>query len=111
MHARVATFDDVDLDGIDEVVEWANEHGREITDTYFLGYEGGLALLDRDNHRIIEINLFDTEAHARAADVVLDRGFPPEMPDDIKAILKRSSRRSKGVFEVLAGEGRAASLA
>jgi hypothetical protein len=41
MHARVATFDHVDLDGIDRVVEWANDYGREITDVYFPGYQGG----------------------------------------------------------------------
>lgn len=110
MHARVATFDQVDLDGIDRVVEWANDHGREITDAYFHGYQGGLALLDRDSRRVIEINLFDTGDNARQADVVLDQGFPPEMPPDIKAILEQSTRSSRGVFELLASDGRVASL-
>lgn len=105
MHARVATFDQVDLDGIDRVVEWANDHGP-----CFHGYQGGLALLDRDSRRVIEINLFDTAANARQADVLLDRGFPPEMPPDIKATLERSTRSSRGVFELLASDGRVASL-
>ena len=111
MHARVATFDQVDLDGIDRVVEWANEHGRELADRYLPGYQGGLALLDHDSRRLLEINLFDTQSNARQADVVLDRGLPPETPDHIRAILEQGTRSSRGVFQVLAGDGRATSLA
>jgi hypothetical protein len=110
MHARVATFELVDLDGVEDVVQWANEHGHELTDAHFQGYEGGLALLDHENRRIIDINLFDTEANARHGDRVLERGLPPEMPDHIKTIVKRSTRSSKGVFELLISDGRAASL-
>jgi hypothetical protein len=76
----------------------------------FPATKAALALLNRDSRRVIEINLFDTGAHARQADVVLDRGFPPEMPSDIKAILERSTRSSRGVFEILASDGRVASL-
>lgn len=105
MYARVAMYEEVDVENWDRVANWFEEHGDAMNQR-LTGYMGSMTLVDRANARLYGIGLYDTEAHAQAVDAIMDQGAPSEMPEDLVAILQRASRRHRGVYDVVQADGR-----
>ena len=88
MFARIATFDWTDLDGLERVTLWANEHGADVVDWRFAGYAGGIALLDRDADPICTRPLYRSLPVHRLVDPWDTRTPVP----DVRAPISRQRR-------------------
>jgi len=64
-----------------------------------------MTLLDRENARVVGVGLYDTAAHARDVDAVMDQGPPPGMPPELLEILARGTRTHNGIYEVVQSAG------
>jgi hypothetical protein len=106
MFARVASYE-IDLENFGPVAEWFNQHG-EALNQQLAGYLGSMTLIDRDNSTMIGIGVYDSEDNARKVDAVMDQRAPEEMPDDLREILMRGTRTSRGVYEVVQSAGQLA---
>ena len=104
MFARVASYE-IDIETWGPVAEWFDEHG-EALNQQLPGYEGSMTLVDREQGQMIGIGLYDTEDNARAVDATMDQGAPEGMPEDLREILMRGTRTSRGVYEVEQSAGR-----
>ena len=105
MFARVAMYEQIDVETWEPVAEWFQEHG-ETLNQHLAGYQGSMTLLDRVSARMFGIGLYDTAANAREVDAVMDQGPPSEMPQDLQEILKRGTRSHAGIYEVVQSGGR-----
>lgn len=99
MFARVAMFEQIDVENSETVMRWFDEHRDALTKS-FSGFQGGMTLMDRNGARIVEITLYDDDSDAREADAIMNEGPPSEMPQEIRAILMRGIRPHAGVYEV-----------
>ena len=100
MHARVTTYENVDLGLVDEVQRWM-ESLDEDPFAGLPGYTGSLTLLDRENARLVGIGFYESAGHAREADAILAR-LPDragEVPERIRPILS-ARPETVGVYEV-----------
>lgn len=82
----------------------SGSHGEELNQR-LAGYKGSMTLLDRENARGFVIGLYDTAAHAREVDAIMDQGPPSEMPEELRETLMRGTRSHRGVYEVVQGDG------
>ncbi len=105
MFARVAMYEQIDVENWEPVAKWFEEHGEELNQR-LTGYQGSMTLLDRESARVVGIGLYDTEANAREVDALMDQGPPSEMPEDLQEILMRGTRSHRGVYEVVQSDGR-----
>ena len=105
MFARVALYEQIDVEGWEPVARWFEEHGEEMNQRLD-GYQGSMTLLDRENARMYGIGLYDTAENARKVDAVMDAGPPSDMPEDLKEGLMRGTRPHRGVYEVVQDGGR-----
>ena len=105
MFVRVALYQDMDMEEFGPVAAWFEEHGAEL-DKGFAGLQGEMTLLDRGNSQMIGLGLYNTAAEAQAADVTMDQGPPPGMPEHLVAVLQRATRVHRGVYEVVSSRGR-----
>jgi hypothetical protein len=103
--ARVAMYEQIDVEGWEPVARWLEEHGEELNQRLD-GYHGSMTLLDRENARMYGIGLYDTAENARKVDAIMDQGPPSDMPQELQEILMRGTRPLRGVYEVVQGDGR-----
>jgi hypothetical protein len=104
--ARVASYE-IDLEHWGPVADWFNEHGEALNEQ-LAGYQGSLTLVDHGSSQMIGIGLYDTEENARKVDAFMDQGAPEEMPEELREILLRGKRISRGIYEVVQSAGRLA---
>ena len=102
MHARVTTYEDVDL----EVAARIQAYVEGLDEDPFAGlpgYRGSLTLLDRENARLIGVGFYDSGGHAREADALLET-WPAQvadaLPDEIRQALTPRPA-SVGFYEVV----------
>lgn len=105
MFARLAMYEQIDAENWDRVATWFERHGEELNQR-LAGYHGSITLLDRESARVVGVGLYDTEANARAVDVLMQEGPPAQMPEDLQEILARGTRAHAGVYEVVQSGGR-----
>ena len=103
MFARVASYE-IDLENFGPVAEWFNEHG-EALNQQLAGYLGSMTLIDRQTSTMIGIGLYDSEDNARRVDAVMEQGAPEKMPDELREILMRGTRTSRGLYQVVQHAG------
>jgi hypothetical protein len=103
--ARVAMYEQIDVEGWEPVAKWFEEHGDELNQQ-LAGYQGSMTLLDRENARMYGIGIYDTADNARKVDAIMDQGPPSDMPQELQAILTRGTRTHRGIYEVVQGDGR-----
>jgi heme-degrading monooxygenase HmoA len=96
MHARVASFENVDPSLVDEL---RGRVRQNIDANRLPDARGGLMLLDRDQRRSIGITFFDSEENIRAAEPEFER-MGDEIPEE-----QRGRRTSVDVYEVVIAEG------
>ncbi len=63
MFARVAMYEQIDVENWEPVAKWFEEHGEELNRA-LAGYQGSMTLLDRENARMFGIGLYDTAGNA-----------------------------------------------
>jgi len=100
MHARVTTYENVDLALVDEVQRYLE---AQEADPFagLPGYAGSLTLVDRENARLVGIGFYESAGHAREADAIL-AGLPEragEVPERIRPALDHRPE-SVGIYEV-----------
>jgi len=100
MHARVTTYENVDLALVDEVQRYLE---AQEADPFagLPGYAGSLTLVDRENARLVGIGFYASAGHAREADAIL-AGLPEragEVPERIRPALDHRPE-SVGIYEV-----------
>lgn len=100
MFARLAIYEQVDVENLEPVLKWFEEHGEKLN-RGLAGYQESMTLLDRENARMVGLGLYDTAAHAAEVDAIMDQGAPSEMPEDIAKILMRGQRTHRGIYEVI----------
>lgn len=105
MFARIALYEQVDVDNWGPVAAWFQEHADELNQQ-LAGYQGAMTLLDRENACVVGIGLYDTHANAAALDAIMDQGPPPGMPEDLQEILQRGQRTHNAIYEVIDADGR-----
>lgn len=103
MFARLASYD-IDLENWGPVADWFNEHG-EALNQQLAGYQGSITLVDRENGRLVGIGVYDSEDNARKVDAIMDQGAPEGMPEELREVLMRGTRTSRGVYEVVQSAG------
>jgi hypothetical protein len=100
MHARVTTYENVDLALFDEVQRWM----ESLTENPFAGlpgYAGSMTLVDRDNARLVGIGFYESAGHASEAEAILAR-MPEraaEVPERIRPALA-TRPESIGLYEI-----------
>ena len=104
MFARVAVYEQIDVEGWEPVSKWFKEHADELN-RGLAGYQGSMTLLDRENARLVGIGLYDTAANAHEVDEVMDQGPPKGMPQELQDVLARGTRTQRGVYEVMEADG------
>ncbi len=104
MFARLAMYEQIDVDNWERVAKWFEEHADKLN-AQLAGYRGSMTLLDQENARVVGIGLYDTHADAQAVDELMDQGPPPNMPEDLQEILARGERTYRGVFAVVQSDG------
>ena len=104
MFARVAVYEQIDVEGWEPVSKWFQEHADELN-RGLAGYRGSMTLLDRENARLVGIGLYDTAANARDVDAVMDQGPPSGMPQELQDVIARGTRTQRGVYEVIEADG------
>jgi len=100
MHARLTTYENVDLALVDEVQRFVES---QETDPFagLPGYAGSMTLVDRENARLVGIGFYESAGHAREADAILAR-LPEragEVPERIRPALSMRPD-SVGLYEV-----------
>ena len=105
MFARVAMYEQIDVENWEPVAKWLEEHGEELTQQ-LAGYHGSMTLLDHENACMYGIGLYDTADNARKVDAVMDQGPPSDMPQELQEIMMRGTRSHRGIYEVVQGDGR-----
>jgi hypothetical protein len=105
MVARVATFENINLDLVDEVSAW-NQTEVLPRARALAGYRAGLSIINRDERTVRGIVLFDSEEQARAAESTFAE-LPKLMPEDLRQRVEASGRRGPTVevCDVLMIEG------
>ncbi len=105
MFARIAMYEQIDVDNWDRVARWFEEHNDELS-AQLSGYRGSMTMIDTDNARVVGLGLYDTEADAKAVEAVMDQGPPPGMPEDLRQILLRGERTYNAIHRILQSDGR-----
>src|SRR3954466_5761050 len=79
MFARVATFEGIDLDAMQET---ADEAARRLEEIFrrMPGWQGTTDLASSDG-KVLAITLFDSEENARAAEPAFDEEMPAALGD------------------------------
>ena len=100
MHARVTTYENVDLALVDEVQRFLE---AQEADPFagLPGYAGSLTLVDRENARLVGIGFYESAGHAREANAIL-AALPEradEVPERIRPALDHRPE-SVGIYEV-----------
>jgi hypothetical protein len=102
MFARVAIYENVDLDLADRIRAWVERSGSDPFGE-LPGYRGSMTLVDRDNARLVGIGFYASAGQAREADVLLS-ALPErardEVPDEIRAALDMRPE-SVGLYDVV----------
>jgi hypothetical protein len=101
--ARVASYE-IDLENFGPVADWFKEHGDALNEQ-LAGYQGSLTLIDHASSEMIGIGLYDTEDNARKVDAIMDQGAPEEMPEELREIMMRGKRISRGIYKVVQSDG------
>ena len=99
--ARVATFEDVDVEAAPEVSAWIRENALPRT-RELRGFKGGLTLLDRQRRRVLAITLFESEDDVAEAQPTFEE-IPSSMPDDLREKVA-ATRTSVDVCDVLVSD-------
>jgi len=103
LFARRASYD-IDLENWGPVAEWFNEHGEALNQQ--LGGYQGIDHARRPRERSDgRDGLYDSEGNAREVDASMDQGAPEGMPEELREILMRGTRTSRGVYEVVQSAG------
>ena len=102
MFARLSTYDDVDLELVEQVRRW---HEAAETDPFraLPGYRGSMTLIDRDNARVVGIGFYSSAGHAQEAEAVLAELFEngrAQIPEAIRLTLDRRPE-NVGLYEVV----------
>ena len=105
MFARVAMYEQIDVEGWEPVAKWFEEHGEELNQQ-LAGYHGSMTLLDRENARMYGIGLDETADNALKVDAVMDQGPPSDMPQELQEVMMRGTRSHRGIYEVVQADGR-----
>jgi hypothetical protein len=102
MFARVAVYENVDLDLADRVKQWIEASGADPFGE-LPGYRGSMTLVDRDNARLVGIGFYASAGQAREADALLT-AMPERArdraPDDIRPALEMRPD-SVGLYDVV----------
>ena len=101
MIARVATFEDVDVDMADEVVAWIQENAPGVDQVP--GMRAGITLLDRDARRVRAITFFESRDALDAVAQMFEE-LPQRMPDHIRAAVA-GKRTSVEILDVVQSQG------
>ena len=98
MFARVATFEDVELEEVEKTAAAARERLGSLFDS-IPGWRGALDLADRSSGKVVSITLFDSDENMNAAEPVFDE----EMPRRLGELMEGWAGRRTGVehFEVI----------
>src|ERR671922_223023 len=96
MHARVASFENVDTSVVDDLLGRVRQNidANRLPDA-----QGGLMLLDRDQRKSLGITFFESEEKIRAAEPEFER-MGDEIPEE-----QRGRRTSVDIYEVVMAEG------
>jgi hypothetical protein len=101
MHARVTTYEDVDLDVVARIQAFMEAQERDpFAD--LPGYRGSMTLVDRENARLIGIGFYESAGHAREAEAILatmPARVVDQVPEDIRPVLAHRPD-SVGLYEV-----------
>ena len=100
MHARVTTYENVDLALVDEVQRWMDTLEQDPF-AGLPGYAGSMTLVDRENARLVGIGFYESAGHAREADAILAR--MPERADEVPERIRPAlalGPESVGIYEV-----------
>ncbi|MDQ3992493.1 MAG: antibiotic biosynthesis monooxygenase [Actinomycetota bacterium] len=95
----MATFDGVNADTVEPVLENVRERAEQIL-RELPGWQGATQMLDRRNGKIVVVNFFDSEENMQAAEPTFEempRRLGPEIMEQVAG-----QRRSVEWFEVLA---------
>ena len=106
MHARVTTYEDVDLELVGRIQAFMETQQRDpFAD--LPGYRGSMTLVDSENARLVGIGFYESAGHAREAEAMLERmpeQLAGQVPEDIRPALEIRPD-SVGLYEV-ADDGR-----
>ena len=98
MHARVATFEEVDVDRAEGLAEETTDRLRSIIQK-MEGWQGMLQLIDRSSRTQMLVHLFDSEENALAAEPTFE-----DMPNQVPEVREIAARRgSVGHYDVSFG--------
>ena len=101
MHARVTTYEDVDLDLADRIQAFMESQERDpFAD--LPGYRGSMTLVDRENARLIGIGFYESAGLAREAEAILatmPAQLADQVPEDIRPAVEMRPD-SVGLYEV-----------
>jgi len=102
MHARITTYENVDLALVDEVQRWM----ESLTEDPFAGlpgYTGSMTLVDRDNARLVGIGFYASAAQAQEAETLLTTLYEQsrtQVPEPIRPALEMRPE-SVGLYEIV----------
>ena len=65
MHARLTTYENVDLALVDEVQRFVESQETQTPSPGLPGYAGSMTLVDRENARLVGIGFYESAGHAR----------------------------------------------
>jgi hypothetical protein len=102
MFARVAVYENVDLDLADRVKQWIEESDADPFGE-LPGYRGSMTLVDRDNARLVGIGFYASAGQAREADALLTtmpERARDQAPDEIRPALDMRPD-SVGLYDVV----------
>ncbi len=101
MIARMATFEDVNVDMAGEVVAWIEQNAP--APDQIPGMRGGITLLDPDARRVRGITFFESREAAEAAAEMFE-SVPQQMPELIRREIS-GKRTSVEILDVIQRQG------
>ena len=102
MFARVAMFDGIDASRAEAAVPLARERAVSILEKV-TGWQGGMQLLDRDNGKLLVLQVFDSEENMEAAESTFEN-MPQQLGPEVREMLA-GKRPSVDKFEIMAARG------
>ncbi len=102
MFARVATFEGIDGTRAAEAVPVARERAVSILENV-AGWQGAMQLLDRDNGKLLVLQVFDSKENMEAAESTFEN-MPQQLGPEVREMLA-GKRPSVDKFEIMAARG------
>lgn len=102
MFARVATFEGVDASRADETMPVVRERATSILEK-LAGWQGAMQLLDRDNGKLLVLQVFDSKENMEAAESTFET-MPQRLGPEIQQMLT-GGPPSVDRFEIMGARG------